>query len=98
MRRPPNAPPSTPPATPPATSPAALAEQMVVAGSVRVTVLTERLVRIEYSADASFEDRATVSVVNRRFDPTPFEVTIDADTLNIDTGAVRVTCTNVTRP
>ncbi len=41
----------------------------------RVTVLTERLLRLEYSADGAFEDRATQVVLDRDF-PTPsFAVT-----------------------
>ena len=35
---------------------------------VRITVLTERLVRVERSAEDAFEDRKTVAVVNRKLD------------------------------
>jgi hypothetical protein len=41
---------------------------VVSAGSARFTVLTERLIRMEYAADEDapvFEDRATVAIINR---------------------------------
>ena len=40
----------------------------------RFTLLTPRLVRLEYSNDGKFEDRATALVVNRVFDDFKFEV------------------------
>ena len=43
---------------------------MVVEGNARFTVLTSRLVRMEWSADGRFEDRATLGVVNREL-PVP---------------------------
>ncbi len=42
----------------------------VVAGNARFTLLTPGLVRIEWSPDGTFEDRASQVVVNRRM-PTP---------------------------
>jgi len=41
---------------------------VVLAGSARFTVLTERLIRMEYATDGEapvFEDRATVAIINR---------------------------------
>ena len=40
----------------------------------RFTLLTPRLIRLEYSKDGKFEDRATSLVVNRVFDDFKFEV------------------------
>ena len=43
---------------------------VVVSGNVRFTVLTSQMIRIQYSSNAQFEDRATFAVVNRRL-PVP---------------------------
>ena len=42
----------------------------VVSGNARFTVLGSRLVRMEWSEDGKFEDRATLGIVNRRM-PVP---------------------------
>ena len=39
---------------------------VVTSGNARFTVLTSRMIRIQYSATAQFEDRATFAIVNRR--------------------------------
>ncbi len=72
--------------------------QVVVAGAVRVTVLTDRLLRIEHAADGCFEDRPTLTVVNRRFPAVPFRSRRDGDSLVVDTGPVRLEVDDVTRP
>ena len=54
--------------------PLALAENVVSKDNYRITVLTECLVRLEYSPDGVFEDRATQAVLNRDFPPTSFKV------------------------
>ena len=51
----------------------------------RITILTERLVRLEYNENGIFEDRATEVVFNRRFDVPKFEMFEDATTLTIST-------------
>ena len=43
----------------------------------RITVLTPSLLRLEYSADNYFENRATQSVINRNFDVPPFNVSYE---------------------
>jgi len=43
---------------------------VVTSGNARFTVLTSRMVRIQYSSFALFEDRATFAIVNRRL-PVP---------------------------
>jgi len=47
-------------------SPLAAKANTIVEGRVRFTFLTDRFVRMEWSADAPFEDRPTLAVVNRR--------------------------------
>ena len=51
----------------------------------RFTVLTERLIRLEYSSDGVFEDRATEHVFNRFMDIPKFDVMEDARVLTIAT-------------
>jgi alpha-glucosidase len=50
--------------------PVANLEAIVVSGKARFTVLTERLIRMEYDENAIFEDRATLAFVNRKL-PVP---------------------------
>ena len=66
--------------------PAATPESEVVFGNARFTVLTPRLVRMEWSADGKFEDKATLGIVNRQLDVPDFEVrkTKNAVTLKTD--------------
>lgn len=51
-------------------NPVANPDAVVMSGKMRFTVLTARMVRIEYSPTANFEDRATFAIVNRRL-PVP---------------------------
>ncbi len=46
----------------------------VVCGNARFTVLTSRLIRMEWSEDGVFEDRATLGVVNRNLPLPRFKV------------------------
>ncbi len=60
--------------------------QCVVQGrNYRFTVLTEQMLRMEYSADGEFEDRATQVVWNRNFALPAFTVKDQPDCLEIDT-------------
>ena len=52
------------------TSPLAPAASVISGDHYRITVLTERLLRLEYSSTGVFEDRATQVVLDRDF-PTP---------------------------
>ena len=51
-------------------NPVAHPDAVVKAGKARFTVLTPEMIRIQYSEDEQFEDRATFAVVNRRL-PVP---------------------------
>ncbi len=94
---------STPTARQTATTapdPVARPAATVTRNHVRVTVLTPRLLRLEYAADGAFEDRATMAVVDRRFPVPDYEV-LDVGSsgrLGIDTGAVVLRITDTTRP
>jgi alpha-glucosidase len=66
--------------------PAAHPEAMVREGNARFTVLTPRLLRMEWSAVGAFEDRSTFAFPTRSADPTPFDVRRSAGWLAVDTG------------
>ena len=53
-----------------AQNPVAAPEAQVVAGNARFTVLTDRLIRMEWSPEGFFEDHATLAIVNRNL-PVP---------------------------
>jgi hypothetical protein len=56
----------------------------------RITVLDDGLVRLEYSADGVFEDRASQAVVDRAFPPVDFDVTETPDRLTIRTSRLQL--------
>eukprot|EP01062_Namystynia_karyoxenos_P027328 TRINITY_DN20_c0_g1_i1.p1 TRINITY_DN20_c0_g1~~TRINITY_DN20_c0_g1_i1.p1 ORF type:complete len:948 (+),score=348.52 TRINITY_DN20_c0_g1_i1:72-2846(+) len=66
---------------------------VVTAGSARFTVLTPRLLRIEYSAAGSWEDRATLAVVNRKLPVPAFNVSRQGSGVTIATASVKLTYT-----
>ena len=49
----------------PEENPVANPKATVVCGNARFTVLTSRLIRMEWAQDGVFEDRATLAIVNR---------------------------------
>ncbi|MDD2972180.1 MAG: glycoside hydrolase family 31 protein [Lachnospiraceae bacterium] len=51
----------------------------------RITVLTERLIRLEYDAEGIFEDRKTQTVQDRDFEEVSFRVNESAESLEITT-------------
>ncbi|WP_347294056.1 TIM-barrel domain-containing protein [uncultured Duncaniella sp.] len=74
----------------------------VISGNARFTVLTPEMIRIEYSENSVFEDRATFTVVNRNLEVPSFEKTEDNEYLYINTGKLalkyRKGCDPVTLP
>ena len=63
---------------------------IVRAGSARFTILTQRLIRMEWSEMGAFEDRGTFAFPTRRADPPAFEVDESGDALAIDTGPLQL--------
>lgn len=59
-------------------------ENIVISGNARFTVLTERLVRLEYSLSGEFTDKASQTVFNRDFPKTEYSVFED-EYLSIET-------------
>ena len=65
---------------------ASLGAQVVVGPYLRISVLSERVVRIEEPMDAAqFEDRATLAVVQRKFVPPKFSVKREGGKLHLRT-------------
>lgn len=60
----------------------------VTAGNARFTVLTDRLVRMEWAADGKFEDNATLAIVNRKLPVPAFNAIRDGNGVKIKTGAI----------
>ena len=67
------------------TTPVANKNSIVQGDKYRFTILTSRLIRIEYNENGYFEDRATQTVVNRLFDTVPFSVNETEQLLTITT-------------
>lgn len=63
-------------------------EAVVVEGNVRFTVLTDRMIRIQYSSTGQFEDRATFAVVNRRLPVPQFTIKRDDKYLYLHTDSL----------
>ncbi len=63
----------------------------VVAGNARFTVLTSRLVRMEWSEDGKFEDNATLTFVNRRMPVPEFKVSRSKSKIVIRTSDLTLT-------
>ena len=57
----------------------------------RITVLTEELLRLEYSEDGSFEDHPTQRVINRDFPVPGFQVREGEEELQVITPKVHLT-------
>jgi len=68
--------------------PAASPEAMVRVGEARFTLLTDRMVRMEWAADGRFEDRATLVALNRRMPAPDFTVARDGGWTEIRTAAL----------
>ena len=47
---------------------------LLIFGKARFTVLTDRLIRMEWAEDSKFEDRATLGIINRDLDVPAFDV------------------------
>ena len=63
----------------------------VISGNARFTVLTDRLIRMEWAADGQFEDRASLAVVNRNLPVPKFSKSVKNGILTIKTDKVTLT-------
>ncbi len=71
----------------------ALDANIVRGDTYRITVLTDRLIRLEQDADGQFEDRATQTVFYRDFPAVKYTVTREAGVLCIETDELKLTYT-----
>ena len=74
-----------------ADNPKADAKAVVTSGNARFAVLTPQLIRMEWSADGQFEDRATLTFVNRETPVPEFKVRESKSKLTITTPALTLT-------
>ncbi|HAC40421.1 MAG TPA: glycosyl hydrolase family 31, partial [Rikenellaceae bacterium] len=67
-------------------NPKANPSAVVEFGNARFTVLTDRLVRMEWASDGVFEDRASLAIVNRDLPVPSFTSSVKGGELVIKTG------------
>lgn len=72
-------------------NPIANKNAVVTGDNYRFTVLTDRLIRMEYDESGAFEDRATQTVVNRELPVPHYTVETTADAVVIETDCIRLT-------
>ncbi len=72
-------------------NPIANIDAVIVSENVRFTILTPHLIRMEWSENASFEDKASFVVINRNLEVPTFEKKETESTLVITTKALTLT-------
>ena len=72
----------------PGSDPVADPGATVVCGKARFTVLTPKLIRMEWSEDGVFEDRASMAIVNRKLDVPAFKASRSGKSVTIRTSAL----------
>jgi len=70
----------------------------VMCAQARFTLLSERLIRLEWSGNGTFEDRVAAAFPQRIAPPTPFTIWHDATWLIINTGALTLRYQSDNRP
>lgn len=68
--------------------PVANPKAQVVSGNARFTVLTDRLIRMEWSENGKFEDNATLAIINRNLPVPAFTTAKSGSGVQIKTSAV----------
>ena len=63
---------------------------IVIVGNARFTVLTPQLLRMEWAADGSFEDHASLVFINRHLPAPHYEVSHSGDITILDTGKLKL--------
>ena len=72
------------------TRPVSIEENQIRGERYRITMLTEGLVRLEYSEDGVFEDRPTQMALNRDFPKTEFHLIHRPDGIEVHTSRVQL--------
>ena len=65
-------------------------ENTIQGKKYRFTLLTSRLIRMEYREDGKFEDRPTQSVWNRRFEPVAHRLVTEEEGFELFTDHMHV--------
>ena len=63
----------------------------IIGNKYRFTVLSPRLIRLEYAMDGIFEDRPTALVINRKFPKVEYSITESESLIQINTGIFTLT-------
>jgi alpha-glucosidase (family GH31 glycosyl hydrolase) len=71
-------------------SPVADPSAVVTVKNARFTILTPAMVRMEWSPDGQFEDRASFAFLNRKLPVPQFKVSADDEWTTIDTGELKL--------
>ena len=71
-------------------NPKANDDAVITSGNMRFTVLTPELIRIQYSANGTFEDRATFGIVNRNLPVPSFTTREESGCLYVTTSALEL--------
>jgi len=71
-------------------NPVADPRSVITENNARFTVLTPELIRLEWSAERSFEDRASLVFINRRLEPPRFTARKDTGWLFIQTDRLKL--------
>src|SRR5579863_9959429 len=74
--------------TDPGANPVADPRAVVISDQARFTVLTPRLIRMEFAADSKFEDRASLVFINRLMPVPAFKKSVQRGWLVVDTGQI----------
>ncbi|MEH0158043.1 TIM-barrel domain-containing protein [Limibacter armeniacum] len=69
-------------------NPTANPEAVITDGNVRFTVLTARLIRMEYSENTHFEDKASLAFINRNLPVPPFKTKKSGKWLEVKTDSL----------
>ena len=64
---------------------------MVTGSNYRITVLTDRLIRLEYQEAGGFVDQLTKTVVSRDFPEVPYEYRYEDGLLILETDRLKLT-------
>lgn len=78
--------------------PVARPDSIVTFGQARFTVLTSRMIRLEWAGDRRFEDRASLAAVNRRLPRVAFRQSVAAGVLTIRTADLTLRYKETGRP
>src|SRR5258708_9286812 len=79
-------------------NPVANVNSMITHGQARFTLLTPRLIRLEWSPTCQFEDRGTYAFPNRQAEPPAFVQALSGTQLKIRTDYLSLTYINDGNP